>query len=249
MFLRLPNKKTRIFKKKPFCPPIFLFNVNIPQLITQLNAKNITFKIVNKNKWKSKLYLKESSVHSEMMAILRTGNIESYSYTPKDLKRTSLVIRGLHHRTELEELRAEIEKHIPNTIEKVSKFTTEYAKKHNLDTGLFLVTLCPGKSIRDLSAIRFILNQGISWEQPKVNMKIPQCWRCQQWGHMSKNCNKPYVCVKCDEKHLPGKCAFVSSENNLPYCANCGERGHPSSYRGCKVYTAFLEKNEKTGVT
>lgn len=180
-----------------------------------------------------------------MMAVLRKGNIDSYSFTPKDLKRTSLVLRGLYHRTELEDIKADLEKHMPNTVEKVSRFRTEYSKKNNIDTGLFLVTLYPGKSIRDLRAIRIILSEGISWENPKVNLKMPQCWRCQQWGHMSKNCNRPYVCVKCDAEHLPGKCTFVSSEVNPPYCANCGERGHPSSYRGCKVYIEFLKNNRK----
>lgn len=236
------NRNTNSFnsKKETFCPPIFLFNVNIPHLVQQLNTKKIAYKIVNTNKWKSKLYLKQSSVHSEMMAILRKANIDSYSYTPKDLKRTSVVLRGLHHKTDINDLKSELENLLPNTIDKVSKFTTDFSKKQNIDTGLFLITLCPGKLIKDLTALHFLQNQRISWELPKVNSRIPQCWRCQQWGHMSKNCNKPYVCVKCDEKHLPGKCNFVSSEVNLPYCTNCGERGHPSNYRGCKAYTTFM---------
>lgn len=232
-------------KKETFCPPIFLFNVNIPHLIQQLNAKNIGYKIVNKNKWKSKLYLNKSSIHSEMMAVLRKGNIESYSYTPKDMKRVSIVLRGLHYKTELDEIKTELEKFFPNTVENVSKFTTEFSRKQQIDTGLFLVTLCPGKSIKDLCAHDSLLNQRISWERPKINSKIPQCWRCQQWGHMSKNCNRTFVCVKCDEDHLPGKCKFVSSEDNLPYCANCGERGHPSSYRGCRAYATFLKRRER----
>ena len=89
--------------KKTFCPPIFLFDVNIKRLVDQLEAKTpkITFKIKNVNKKKSKLYLSDATVHSEMMALLREKNIHSYSYTPKELKQSSFILRGLYHDTEV----------------------------------------------------------------------------------------------------------------------------------------------------
>ena len=63
-----------------FCPPIFLYDVNIKGLSEQLEAKTpkIHFKIKNVNKHKSKLYISDVSVHAEMMSILREKNIKSY---------------------------------------------------------------------------------------------------------------------------------------------------------------------------
>lgn len=45
----------------------------------------ITFKIMNANRRKSELYFTDINAHSEMMAQLREGGINSYSFTPKEL--------------------------------------------------------------------------------------------------------------------------------------------------------------------
>ena len=45
-----------------------------------------SFKVKNVNKSKSKLYFSDPKVHTSMMAILRTKNIHSYSFTPKEPK-------------------------------------------------------------------------------------------------------------------------------------------------------------------
>ena len=53
--------------------PIFHYNVNITHLVAQLEAKSpkIIYKIKNVNKQKSKLYISDPDVHSEMMTLLR----------------------------------------------------------------------------------------------------------------------------------------------------------------------------------
>lgn len=243
------KSKTDTVKDNSFCPPIFLFNVNIKHLVDQLNEKKVIFKIVNKNKHKSKLYLKDAAAHSEMMQLLRERKIESYSYTPKELKRTNVVLRGLYFKTDLNEIKNEIDSLVPNTVDTVQKFSTNYSRKNNLETGLFLITLTSGKNLNEITGIRYLLNQRVSWEPPKSKLKEIQCWRCQKWGHMSRNCNRPYKCVKCEESHAPGECKFVSSRENLPYCVNCNKRGHPSSFRGCPEYIDYIEMKENIKIS
>lgn len=228
-------------KLNSFCPPIFLFNVNISTLISQLKEKNVLFKIINKNKNTSKLYLKDPKVHSEMMEILRTQNIQSYSYTPIEFRRKSIVLRGLYHNTVLQTLKDEINSLVPDTIESVSKFSTNFSRKNNIDTGLFLITLKEGKNTNEITSLKYLLNQKIKWEAPKANHKPIQCYRCQHWGHLSRNCNKTFVCIKCEGNHGPGECQFQSNDKTLPYCSNCKERGHPSNYRGCPAYKKYVE--------
>lgn len=231
--------------KNTFCPPIFIRNLNIKSLVDQLQAKNIPFKIQNKSKSKSKLYLQDASTHAEMMRILREKEIDSYSYTPKEMKRQSIVCRGIYFGTNVEDIKSDIERMVPNTIDEVSKFSTEFSRKKGFDTGLFLIILKPGQNVTELLNIKYILNQVVIWEKPKSNLRIPQCWRCQLWGHYSKNCNRPYSCIKCDEKHAPGNCSFSAECNELPYCVNCKLRGHPSNYRGCPAYKSFINHREK----
>lgn len=231
-------------KDNGFCPPIFLFNVNIKHLIDQLNSKKVVYKIVNTNKHKSKLYLKDATAHSEMMNLLRDKKIESYSFTPKELKRSTVVLRGLYYKTDLSDIKNELDSLVPNTVDTVSKFSTNFSRKNNFETSLFLVTLLTGKNSNEISSLRYLLNQRISWESPKANLKEVQCWRCQKWGHMSKNCNRSFRCIKCDESHAQGDCKFVSSQENLPFCVNCNQRGHPSNFRGCLEYKKYIKMKD-----
>lgn len=246
----LKNSQKKVSRKEnSFCPPIFLFNVNIENLVEQLNAKNVEYKITNKSKFKSKLFLKDISVHEEMMQLLRDKKIDSYSFTPLEKKRANVVIRGLYFKTDLVTLKNEIDFNVPDTVDTVSKFSTPYSKKQGFDTGLFLVTLKLGRSLNEVTNIKYILNQKISWESPKKNSKEIQCWRCQQWGHMSNNCNRQYRCIKCDKDHGPGDCQFISSKDNLPFCNNCKQFGHPSNYKGCSAFIKYIEykKTVKSG--
>lgn len=227
-------------KNENFCPPIFIYNLNIKMLVDQLKSKNVIFKIVNKSRFKSKLYLKDANAHQEMMMMLREKKIESYSFTPKELKKKNIVLRGLYYLTDINEIKNEIDLLAPNAVDTVSKFKTVYSRKNNVDTGLFLITLLPGKTLNVLSHIKYILSQVVSWESPKANSKEVQCWRCQHWGHFSKNCNRSHACVKCSEIHNPGECKVVVNEQTKPFCVNCNKLGHPANWRGCPTYKKYV---------
>lgn len=218
----LPTKQ-KIMTENAFCPPIFLRNVNIKSLIDQLKSKNVIFKIQNKSKNKSKLYLKDAKVHAEMMQLMREKGIDSYSYTPREFKRQTVVCRGLYFKSDLNEIKDDVEKIVPDTIESISKFTTDYSRRNGIDTSLFLFTLKPNRNLNEILGIKVILSQVVSWERPKSSLKIPQCWRCQNWGHYSKNCNRPFACVKCDQRHPPGECS-VTGRDESPFCVNCGKK-------------------------
>ncbi|KAI8114689.1 Nucleic-acid-binding protein from transposon X-element [Lucilia cuprina] len=238
--------QTQVRTKNSFCPPIFLENVNVKSLIDQLISKNVEFKIKNQSKYKTKLYFKDSSAHTEMMQLLKEKDIPSYTYTPKEHKRQSVVCRGLYYKSEINDIKSEIDRIIPDTVDSVTEFSTEYSRKQGIDTGLFLVILKPNRKVNELLGLKYILNQVVSWERPKASTKIPQCWRCQRWGHYSQNCSRPYSCVKCNDKHGPGECTFNSEGNETPFCVNCNENGHSSNYRGCPSYRKYVSLRKKS---
>lgn len=233
--------------RKAFCPPIFLYNVNITRLVQQLEAKSpkIDFKIKNVNSFKSKLYLSDAAVHTEMMQLLREKEIKSYSFTPKEHKQVSLILRGLYHGSVVEDVKAALDVIVPDTVSKVTKFTTAHSIRIKHDTGLFLVSLLPGKSLTDVGNIKYLLSQTVIWEKPIKKEQAIQCHRCQRWGHISRNCNSMYNCVKCDKKHLPGECLHVRTDESYPYCVNCENEGHPANWRGCPSYKDYVAKRKQ----
>lgn len=232
-----------------FCPPIFLYNVNIKHLVDQLEARSpkIIFKIKNVNRVKSKLYLADVAAHEEMMMLLKEKKVNSYSFTPKELRKTSIIIRGLYAGTEICDIEDAMKGLVPNTVAKVSKFTTTFSNKNNIDTGLFLISLFPGKGLSDVSHIRYLLSQSIVWEKPKKKDQEIQCRRCQRWGHIARNCNREFKCVKCDKIHEPGCCDRKKEEekSSQPCCVNCGENGHPANWRGCSAYRKYVADKRK----
>lgn len=232
------NKTT----KPTFCPPIFMYNVNIKHLVNQLEARSpkILFKIKNVNRNKSKLYISDLSVHAEMMAILKDKKVNSYSFTPKELRQTSLIIRGLYSGTEPNEIENALNGLVPNVISKASKFTTAASLNKKIDTGLFLISLLPGKGLSDVSHIRYLLSQSIVWEKPKKHDQEIQCRNCQKWGHIARNCNREFNCVKCNKRHEPGNCARKQQDESKPSCINCGKDGHPANWRGCTEYKNYI---------
>lgn len=70
-----------------------------------------------------------------------------------------------------------------------------------------------------------------------------QCFRCQEFGHASINCNKPPRCVKCISPHATAVCT-KSDRTEPAHCCNCNE-AHPANYRKCSVRMAYLESIEK----
>lgn len=166
--------------RKQFCTPIILYNVNVKHLVDQLEARatKIDFKIKNINRRKSKLFFSDLNVYKEMMALLKEKKINSYSFTPKELRQLSFVIRGLYYKTEIDDIENALNAIVPNVVSKVSKFETSYSKKNNTETGLFLVTLQPDKGLKGITHIKYILNQSFVWEKPKRNEREIQCRRC-----------------------------------------------------------------------
>lgn len=241
---QLPTNKTvKPSAKKSFCPPIFLFNVNVKNLIDQLTSRNppVSFKIKNVTKDKSKLFFSDPKIHMEMMRILREKKITAYSYTPMEFKQESFILRGLYHGSVEEEITEEFNKIVPGVVSKVTKYSTKYSIKNKLDTGLFLVTLNSGFKLTDVSNIKAVLSQMVTWEKPKRKGQELQCHRCQKWGHVAKNCTAEFKCVKCDNKHGPGECLRVVPNESPPHCVNCGESGHPANWRGCPSYKLFAK--------
>lgn len=103
---------------KQFCPPIFLFGVNIKSLVEQLKVKELDFQIVNKGKV-SKLYLQDVSAHSEMMQLLKEKNIESYSFALSSLKYQSLVLRGLYFDSNINDIESDLNRIVPDALQSV----------------------------------------------------------------------------------------------------------------------------------
>lgn len=99
---------------------------------------------------------------------------------------------------------------------------------------------------------RYVDSLKITWDKLVSRRRPTQCKRCQAWGHSAFNCGRPYRCVKCNEKHLPGKepdehlpeeiyCKRNKNDDTPPTCINCNGPHLASSYQ-CPAFIRYQEK-------
>ncbi|CAK9813144.1 Nucleic-acid-binding protein from transposon X-element [Anthophora plagiata] len=176
---------------------------------------------------------------------LKTNKIEFFTYTPKQEKVTTILLKNLEGEfdpdTVLEHLKS---KNIDNIeFKSVKKFTTQRSIKEGRNLPIYLVQISQDSRADNVTQIKTLLHSLVSWEKLIKKDRI-QCKRCQRIGHVALNCNLKYRCVKCNEPHNPGECPRTSNSDAQPYCANCKQFGHPASYRGCPKLVEIKQKIE-----
>ncbi len=77
----------------------------------------------------------------------------------------------------------------------------------------------------------------VDFEKP---MFILQCYKCQQFGHISSDCQNGCKCVKCGDAHDSKTC-----NNPVIKCVNCGG-DHTSNFSKCKKYQEEIAKKVET---
>lgn len=118
------------------------------------------------------------------------------------------------------------------------------AEKHH-----HLVQLTNDSPTADLLKVKALAYQRIRWERLRKPL-LYQCRRCQRVGHSGKNCHLEFRCVKCAAAHGPGKCPIEATRGKEALkCSNCGQSGHPASYRECtylKMATDLKRNQQRT---
>lgn len=238
-------------KLKSRAPPIHVYNVQIKDTVkvcvdAGINVNDFWVKrtredyvIITPNSFE---------VHSTIKKVLISNQQKFYTYTPREQKTKTLVLKGISSEFNEDDVKDHIQK-LNLTDVKVDNVTKLHFDKKNHDRFFFLVHLSADSISIPLTKIKYILQQPIRWERIKKK-KIFQCKRCQRIGHASKNCNLEFRCVKCGGNHGPikeGNNCPVTKDNSKETlkCANCGEYGHPASYGGCAYLTAAHDIKKK----
>lgn len=75
-------------------------------------------------------------------------------------------------------------------------------------------------------------------EESNRKPNVVQCFKCQGYGHVSKDCPNTLKCLRCSGEHTVKDCQKPKED---PVCANCNEK-HASIYKGCRVYQSEVNK-------
>lgn len=105
---------------------------------------------------------------------------------------------------------------------------------------MFLIELEQSSNNKQIYNTSIVCNAIVKVEPPRANRNIPQCARCQRYGHTKNYCNKPPACVKCAGSHLSISCPLGKKIEKV-ICSNCKNK-HPANYRGCIIRKELQNK-------
>lgn len=232
------NTEKRI--QKP--PPIFMENItNYPLMIesikTVLSDEDFVCKTVSTNS--VKINTNTSDAYRKIIHLLKQNEVAFHTYQPREERAYRVVIKNLHHTMLTTDIKEELEK----KGFKIRNVTNIRSWKTKEPLPLFFVDQEPNDNNKEIYNLKRLLSTVIEVEPPRKKKEIPQCFRCQKYGHTKSYCTNPFYCVKCAENHPSNTCD--KSRDIPPKCTLC-DGSHPANYKGCSVYRDLQKARSKT---
>lgn len=228
----------------PKPPPIFIPNVtNITRMISDIlklvSTEEFTYKSLQDGQ--VRLMIKNIDAYRKIIKQLEKSKISFHSYQIKQERSYRVVIKGLHHSTDVNDIKSQLTA-LGHKVRNIVNVKSRVTKQ---PLSIFSVELEPNSNNKQIYDLKHINNAIVTVEPPKKVKEIVQCYRCQMFGHTKTYCNREFKCVKCGLDHLSTEC--TKDVNSPPQCANC-MLNHTSSYKGCKVYQHLLQKKTQNYV-
>lgn len=234
------HTSTSTFKKKNSgrVPPIWIelkedwTHQKVKDIVDQHSKK---YHLEYKGNNRVKIQCHTTDGHQAVKGGLLKDNVAYHTFTRKDEKLPKVVIKGLPGSL-LDSLTTELESlGFPGAI------TTQIKLSKPVQCPPIIAQLPSGTDMAKFKQIRYLSNCAVTIERYRMSgNNCTQCYRCQSFGHASRNCNRPPRCVKCSQAHPTSECpnkGFIETVR----CCNC-EQDHPASYPHCKERLKYLER-------
>lgn len=226
-------------KKSSPVPPIILEikkEWTHQAIVNSITKYTKTFHLKYRGQGKLAIYCASAEAHQVLKDGLITEKTPFHTFSRKDERTSKIVIRGLPC-SEVENVGNELaDLGFKNVLVKP---LTKSSDQESAFPPL-LVQLPMGTDIGKFKQIKYLCNCVIQMEKFKPNRFAgTQCYRCQRFGHTSKNCNLTERCVKCTEQHATKDCPKKNTTNPVQ-CCNC-QGNHAASYHQCNERIKYIQ--------
>lgn len=224
-------------------PPIIVEDNGKRELVWKdlLNiTKNITFNPINAKKYRVSV-TDNIDNYNQVLTYIKTKGLKGNTYMPSENKPISLLIRNLEYNTDIDEIIIKNEyKNMGFDVIKASHWSTSTMARNN--KFFWIVQFNPLTDLKQLAKNRLICNIAVRYEKPLSKLELVQCRNCKKFQHSHTSCFNDFRCIKCPNKHEPGKCEYPSTSK--AYCCNCDKIGHPANSPSCDYYLAILARKK-----
>lgn len=233
---------TVIRTQKP--PPIVVSNLVDYSLVNQhLQDAKFNYKTNMLNNNQLKINVESDNEYRKLTKLLNESEIEWHSYENKQARPIRVMVRNLHPTCKVEEIKEDLENMNLKIIDVTNKL--KKTKVNGVDVitplPLFMLTFENTEDIKKIYEIQYLCHMRVKIEALKGNNLIPQCKRCQRYGHTQRYCQRQPACVKCAGNHITAEC--TKPKTTAPKCYNCAEE-HPANYRGCMVAKELQKRRD-----
>lgn len=223
--------------RKP--PPVIINKLEkYDTLVSHLSGKQISYQTSMLAGGNIKINVKDENSYRNLTKTLNDTNLEWYSFEDKQNRPLKVVARKLHQTCQVKKITEDLK----NKGYKIENVTQLLRGKDKSPLPLFALTFSKEENTKKVYEITEILNMKVTIEAFRKPNLIPQCKRCQEYGHTQNYCRREPRCVKCIGKHLTKDCK--KPQDKEPKCIHCGG-AHPASYRGCTTAISLQKLRNK----
>lgn len=229
------NDALRVPSGKP--PEIYVYNAALQHVeISDMLSVAVGHRVYGNIRGKEELIvyrMADFKAHRIATDLLSREGFESHTYPFKGQRPIKVLIKGLAHGTNLDDIKLWV-----NSL----GYRTVRAWRIG-DTSLFVVVLAPCLGVEGVYQERYLGGLRVRFESYKEPEVPRQCHRCQRFGHASEFCTTRPRCVKCGHNHLSTDC---KKPRTVPArCANC-HGSHTANFRSCPTFKqAALDLNRR----
>lgn len=221
----------------PKPPPIMLKGVdNIAPLIEQLN-------IVAKDGYQTKstgdrvtIHTRSKEEYTKIIQVLKDKDTMFHSYPFKDARAFRVVLKNVHHTMDTNMIKTALTD-IGHNVRNIHNILNRRNKK---PLPMFFIDLEPKENNKEIYQVQLLCNMRLKFEPPRPKREIPQCIKCQRYGHTKNYCHHKARCVKCAKFHETATCDRKNEDLDV-LCVLCAGN-HPANYRGCEIYKELQAK-------
>lgn len=179
--------------------------------------------------------------YNKILNYIKNSGAKGNTYTPKDLKPISLIVRNLEYVDSLDEqtIKDEYAK-FGFTVQKAVHWSTKRMANNN--KFFWFIQFNPNTDMTKLKNKTLIFNVSVRYEKPMNKLEIMQCRKCKRFEHAQSSCFNEYRCIKCPHTHERGKCELPDASK--PFCCNCGRDGHPANSPNCPIYLNLVQRRK-----
>lgn len=219
-------------------PPIFIAEVKsikpLTTLLDEIAKDNFTLKALGNEQ--VKIQSATSVIYSTIIKALTQKNTQFHTYKPKQKKNFKVVIKNLHHSTDTNEIKQNLEI-LGHNVANVWNIKHKFSKN---SIPMFIVELKQKENNKEIYNTKLFMNTSVVIEAPHAKRVVPQCTKCQRFGHTKNYCQHTPRCVKCTQYHQTIDCPRKIKDDKVA-CVNCNGN-HPANYRGCIIHKQLQEK-------